>query len=317
MSEKLKTLIVILGPTAIGKTTIAIDIAQCFNSEIISADARQFYREMNIGTAKPSAEELKKVKHHLINSLSVKEDYDVSRFEKDALHHIESIFADHDIAILVGGSGLYINAVCNGLDQLPPSESELRLELQKTFNEKGIEALQKQLKVLDPEYHSQVDLHNPHRVIRGIEVCLLTGKKYSSYRTKEKITRPFKIIKAGINTSRDKLYERINARVDEMIANGLVDEVKSLLPYRNYNSLNTVGYKEIFEYLEASPPNPLSQGAGEHSEVSMKYAIDKIKQNTRNYVKRQLTWFKRDEEIQWFELNQKEEIVHWLNGSLV
>jgi len=302
MAVKQKTLIVILGPTAVGKTVLSIKLAQHFKTEIVSADARQFYKEMSIGTAKPGANELKKVKHHLVNSLSVKEDYDVSRFEKDALNHIQNIFSNNDTALLVGGSGLYIDAVCNGLDKLPPSDKGLRAELQNTFREKGIEALQQQLKIMDPEYHGQVDLQNPHRLIRAIEVCLITGKKYSSYRSEQKVERPFKVIKIGINAPREELYKRINIRVDQMIADGLVDEVKSLLPFRELNALNTVGYKEVFEFL--------------YGKVSLADAIDKIKQNTRNYAKRQLTWFKRDENIKWFVAGEEEKVITFCENAL-
>jgi tRNA dimethylallyltransferase len=298
LSALSKTLIVILGSTAVGKTTLSISIAQRLNTEIVSADARQFYKEMNIGTAKPSADELKKVKHHLINSLSVTDDYDVSRFEKDALTHIENIFAHHQHAVMAGGSGMYIDAVCNGMDALPPSDDDLRSELRKIYNEKGIEALQQQLKILDPIYHNSVDLANPHRLMRAIEVCLLTGKKYSSYRTEQKVVRPFNIIKVGLNTSRNELYERINARVDEMIEQGLVEEVRSLLPHRHLNALNTVGYKELFEYLDGN--------------ISLDDATNKIKQNTRNYAKRQLTWFKRDKEIRWFEPEESDGVAAFL-----
>lgn len=298
MNSKSKSLIVIVGPTAVGKTDLAIRLGEHFRTEIVSADARQFYQEMNIGTAKPSAEELKKVKHYLVNSLSIKDEYDVSQFEKDALFNIERIFTQHDKALLVGGSGLFIDAVCNGLDLLPQSDAILRNELQNTLAEKGIDALQQQLKVLDPEYHSQVDLKNPHRLIRAIEVCLLSGKKYSSYRTKQKSIRSFNIIKIGINASRDQLYERINMRVDKMITDGLIEEVKSLLPSQHLNALNTVGYKELFEYLKG--------------EISLESAVDNIKQNTRNYAKRQLTWFKRDTDIKWFEANQINEITEYI-----
>ncbi len=297
-----KTLIVIVGPTAVGKTALAIHVAEHFNTEIISADARQFFREMSIGTAKPTALELKQVKHHLINSHSVQEDYDVSRFEKDVLTTLESIFKKHDKAVMVGGSGMYIDVICNGMDHLPPADNELRASLKDVLEEKGIAALQDQLKVLDPDYHGQVDLLNPRRLIRAIEVCLLTGKKYSSFRKKEKIDRPFNIIQVGLEAERPELYERINARVDEMVKEGLVNEVQSLLPYRHLNALNTVGYKELFDYFDGK--------------TSLPEAIDKVKQNTRNYAKRQLTWFKKEKDITWFKREEVRQVIAHIENHL-
>jgi len=281
-----KILIVIVGPTAIGKTSVAIGIAEHFKTEIISADSRQFYRELNIGTAKPSEEELKKIKHHFINSLSIYDTYNVGQFETDALQCLETIFKKHDVAVMAGGSGLFVNAVCHGLDQLPESDSDLRDELNDLLNEKGIEALQKKLSDLDPEYFQTVDRSNPHRLIRAIEVCELTGMKYSDLRKKENKKRDFSVIKIGLDDDRDTVYQKINKRVDEMISNGLADEAKEFFSVRHLNSLQTVGYRELFDFME--------------EKISFPEAVDLIKQNTRRYAKRQLTWFRRDEEIHWF-----------------
>ncbi len=290
-----KTLIVLVGPTAIGKTTVAIELAEYFKTEIISADSRQFYKELNIGTAKPSDEELRKVKHHFINSLSVNDSYNVGQFEADALQCLTQIFQKHDIAVMVGGSGLFVNAVCHGLDQLPESDDELRVELKKLSDEKGIETLQKKLLELDPEYYETVDRSNPHRLIRAIEVCELTGMKYSELRKKEKKERSFAVIKVGLDDDRDTVYQRINKRVDEMIGNGLVDEAKEFFSLRHLNALQTVGYRELFEFMEGK--------------ISFEEAVDLVKRNSRRYAKRQLTWFRKDKEITWFQPGQFQEIL--------
>jgi len=297
-----KYLIVILGPTAVGKTSLAIDIATQLDTEIISADSRQFYREMNIGTAKPSAEELKKVKHHFNNSLSITDEYNVGKFEKDALQVLNKIFVKKNVAVMAGGSGLYIHAVCNGFDSVPEADKEVRENLSALYKEKGIEALQGMLKKLDSPHYKKVDIKNPHRLIRAIEVCMVTGKPYSELRESdkgqgagEKKKRQFTTIKIGLELGREELYARINARVDEMMKQGLLEEVKSLKAHRHRNSLNTVGYKELFDYLDGK--------------CDLQTAIEKLKQNTRNFAKRQLTWFRRDKEIKWFSPNGSDEIV--------
>ena len=281
-----KNLIVVVGPTAIGKTSLSITLANHFNCEIVSADSRQFYQEMYIGTATPSVDELKAAKHHFIQHKSIKEEYSVGDFEKDALTKLTELFKHNDYAILVGGSGLYINAITNGLDHFPETNIEIRKKLQKEYINKGIENLQQQLKVLDPEYHKTVDLYNTHRVMRALEVCISTGLPYSSFLTKSKKNRPFNIIKTGITADREVIYERINTRVDLMIEEGLIDEVKGLYNFKALNALNTVGYKEIFKYLDR--------------EWDIDFAISEIKKNTRRFAKRQLTWFKKDTEIKWF-----------------
>lgn len=293
-----KNLIVVVGPTAIGKTALAIDLAKAFNTEIISADSRQFFKEMSIGTAKPSIEEQAAAPHHFIDSHSVTTLFSTGDFEVEALQVIEDLFKTHDTVIMVGGSGLYINAVCNGLDDLPDIDLNIREQLNLLFENEGIEAIRNKLALLDPEYFAKVDQSNPQRMIRGLEVVLSTGKKLSSMLTSQKKQRPFNMIKIGLNTERETLYNRINQRVDLMVKEGLVDEVKSLEKYRNYNALNTVGYAEIFEYLDGK--------------TNLETAIEKIKQNTRRFAKRQITWFKRDEEIKWFEPQQTQEILTYL-----
>ena len=295
MSKSKKTLITIVGPTAIGKTALAIEIAKQYQTEIISADSRQFYKEMSIGTAKPSATELSQVKHHFINSYSIKDDVSVGSFEKEAIAEIEHLFSDHDVLVMVGGSGLYVNAVLFGFDDIPEADLELRAQLNKEFEEKGISNLQEMLKALDPVYYAQVDIHNQQRIIRGLEVCISTGKPFSSFRNSELKPRSFENIIIGLNTEREKLYERINQRVDLMVKDGLVEEVKSLEQHKSLNALKTVGYTEIFNYLDGN--------------VTLEAAIDKIKVNTRNFAKRQVTWFKKYPEIFWFEQSQKKTLI--------
>jgi tRNA dimethylallyltransferase len=282
-----KTLIVIVGPTAIGKTALAVQIAQKFQTEIISADSRQFYIETEIGTAKPSSVELAAAKHHFINSHHITENFTVGDFETQSLAKLNEIFEKNDFAVLVGGSGLYINAVCNGFDDLPRASAELRAQLNQDFLDEGIEPLQRRLQELDPLYFKEVDLHNPQRIIRALEVCISTGIPFSTYRTRSQKTRAFFCVKIGLNTNRGQLYDRINKRVDQMIAMGLEDEAKNLMPYRHLNALNTVGYSELFDYFDGK--------------ITRNEAIEKIKQNTRRFAKRQLTWVRKDLEINWFE----------------
>lgn len=296
-----KTLIVVIGPTAVGKTAMAIEIAKHFKTEIISADSRQFYKELKIGVASPSEEELKSAKHHFIGNLSINDSYNVSKFETEALICIENIFVNNNHAVLVGGSGLYIDAVCKGIDDLPDPEENLREEIKENFKNQGIEYLRNQLKILDYEYYNQVDLANPKRLMRAIEVCLTTGKTFTSLRINQQKPRDFNIIKIGLELPRDVLYERINKRVDLMIEEGLEKEVKSLLSQKNLNALNTVGYKEIFDYLEGK--------------TSFEFAIEKIKINSRRYAKRQLTWFKRDKEIKWFNPIETDKIINFIKSN--
>ncbi len=282
----MKQLIVITGPTASGKTAVAIELARLYKSDIINADSRQFFREMNIGTAKPTAKELKTVQHHFINNLSIVDKYNIGIFEKEVLEKLNLLFQTNDTIFLTGGSGLYIDAVCKGIDKLPESSEEIRKELIYILNTEGIEALQEKLKISDPEHFSKTDIQNPHRLIRALEINMVSGKKVSELQKAEVKKRDFEIKKIGLLLDRDELYSKINRRVDEMIHKGLVEEVQSLLPYRSENALQTVGYKEIFDYLE--------------NKTSLPEAIELIKQNTRNYAKRQMTWFRKDPDIQWF-----------------
>lgn len=296
-----KTLIVIVGPTAIGKTALAITIANTLNTEIISADSRQFFKEMEIGTAKPSNEELDAAPHHFINSHSIKDFFSTGDFEVSALKVIDDIFSRKDQAIMVGGSGLYINAVLNGLDELPQTDLDIREMLNQRLKQEGLASIQAELATLDPEYYAVVDQSNPQRVIRGLEFVLSTGKKLSSFQSRTKKVRPFKVVKIGLNKDRAALYRQIDLRVDQMMAKGLLEEVKSLLPFREYNALKTVGYAELFDYLDG--------------QISLEAAIDKLKQNTRRFAKRQLTWFRRDEEIRWFEPDQTTDILTFIKAT--
>jgi len=281
-----KTLIIIAGPTAIGKTSAAIHLAQKLNTVILSADSRQFYREMAIGTAKPTPEELSQAKHYFINSHSVTENFTAHDFEQQALILLDNLFQTHNVVIMVGGSGLFIRAITDGFDDIPDVGPEIRERLNKEFEQSGIEPLQEKLKTADPDYYAIVDKSNPQRIIRALEVFESTGRPFSSFRTSKRSKRPFEILALGLDMPREQLYDRINERVDLMISQGLVDEVRSLLPYRYVNALNTVGYSEIFDYLDGK--------------IDMQTAIAAIKQNTRRFAKRQLTWFRKDKAIHWF-----------------
>lgn len=286
LSGNSKYLIVIAGPTAIGKTSTAIALAKYFSSEIISADSRQFYKEMSIGTAVPTAVELKEVPHHFIHHKFVADDYNVGDYEKDALLLLEEKFKKHNLLFLVGGSGLYIDAVIKGLDYFPEIKPEIRENLQKVFLEQGIAPLQEKLKSLDPDYYAKVDLNNAHRLIRSLEICIGTGKPYSAFLGKRLDERNFKVLKIGLQAERKLLYNRINRRVDLMIEQGLLDEAKKLFDKRHLNALQTVGYKELFTHLE--------------DKMDLETAVEEIKKNTRRYAKRQLTWLRKDDSIEWF-----------------
>lgn len=298
-----KTLIVIAGPTAIGKTALAITLAQHFSTEIISADSRQFFKEMSIGTAKPSPDELATAKHHFIDSHSIHTFFSTGDFEKQALALLEELFSKNDLVIMVGGSGLYLDAVTKGLDELPDTDMAIRNELNLLFETEGLGPIQLKLAEVDPEYYAKADQSNPQRLIRGLEFFLSTGKKVSSFLTNSKKERPFNIVKIGLNTDRALLYERINHRVDLMLQGGLLEEVKSLEAYKDLNALKTVGYAELFDYLDGN--------------LSYEQAVDKIKQNTRRFAKRQLTWFRRDQEILWFEPGQDAAVIGHLENKLI
>ena len=293
-----KLLVFVVGPTAIGKTSTAIDLATHFNTEIISCDSRQFYKEMNIGTAKPSQNEIKKIKHHLIGNISVNKDYNISEFTNDADLILRSILNKKNIAILVGGSGLYIESLIFGIDQIPEVSLDLRNKLNNDLKNNGIKFLQNWLKKIDPEILDKIDIKNPRRVMRALEICLTSKKKYSQIIDKTKKIPKYNFLCIGLDRNRKKLYEAIDKRVDNMVANGLVNEVKSLYEFRKNNALNTIGYKEIFEYIEGND--------------SLENCIEKIKVNSRRYAKRQLTWFRSKNYVKWFDKPNLEELINYI-----
>lgn len=282
-----KRLIVVVGPTAVGKTAECIRLAGMLDTEIVSADSRQFYKEMNIGVARPSVSELATIPHHLIAHISVSQDYNAAMYERDASEVIGKLFQEKDDVVLTGGSGLYVNAVCNGMDDIPDKDESIRQELNDLFDKQGLEPLQRELQEKDPEYWEIVDKHNHIRLIRALEVCRQTGRTFTSFRSQKKTKRDFDIIKIGIRRSRENLLERIYRRVDCMIGQGLIEEVRGLYGYRNLQALNAVGYKEIFDFLDGK--------------TSLQEAVELIKINTRRYAKRQMTWFCKDKEIQWLD----------------
>lgn len=296
-------LVVITGPTAVGKTNLCIELAQHFNCEIISADSRQFFKELRIGTAKPSEEEMQGIVHHFIDSHSIKKDYNVTDFEQDTLKLLKALFIKNPIVILTGGSGLYIDAICKGFDEdLPKGDKEIRNQLKLLYNKYGIEILQEKLKQLDPDFYKEIDLSNINRLYRAIEVCILSKQPYSKLRLGKNQSRFFKIVKIALNRNKEELYNRINQRVDIMIQQGLLEEVKSVISYRNKNALKTVGYRELFDYLDGK--------------CELEFSIEKIKINTRRYAKKQLVWFNRTEEYNWFHPNQKNEIIEFIEKEL-
>ena len=287
MIRKQNTLITIVGPTAIGKTSLSIKLAKHFKSDIISCDSRQFYKEMAIGTAVPDLEELESATHHFIQNRSIHDDYNVGQFEKDALTKLDELFLENPIQIMVGGSGLYLDAVLKGLDYFPKVDSKIRESLNNQFEDKGLEYLKDKLKDLDLETYKIIAINNPQRVIRALEICIGSGTPYSTFKNKPKAKRNFNVIKIGLNAEREIIYDRINLRVDLMIENGLLDEAKKLYPNKNLNALQTVGYRELFSYFDG--------------DFTKEFAISEIKKNTRRFAKRQLTWFKRDDQINWFD----------------
>ncbi|TPV32296.1 tRNA (adenosine(37)-N6)-dimethylallyltransferase MiaA [Paucihalobacter ruber] len=290
-----KYLIVMIGPTAIGKTALSIKIANYFNTEILSADSRQFYKEMFIGTAVPSPEELHNAQHHFIQHISIHDKYTVGDFEKDAIECLKTIFIKHNVAVMVGGSGLYIDAVTKGLDSFPEIDPKVRLELNIELEQKGLSALANKLKTLDPQAYDIIEIDNPHRVIRALEVTIGSSQPYSDFLNNPKPKRNFEIIKIGLTAERPIIYNRINERVDQMMNSGLLNEAKLLLPHKHLNALNTVGYKELFAYLEG--------------ETDLEFAISEIKKNTRRFAKRQLTWFRKDDSIEWFDYKTDTNII--------
>ena len=294
-----KTLIVITGPTAVGKTALCLDLAQHFGIPIINADSRQIYKELKIGTASPTDEQLAKVKHYFVGTLSLNDYYSASLFEQQTMEILEREFAKSDYALMAGGSMMYIDAVCDGIDDIPTVDDVTRETLKSRLANEGLEPLVEELRLLDPEYYEIVDKQNPRRVVHGLEICLMTGKTYTSFRKREKKQRPFRIIKIGLNRDREELYNRINLRVDQMMDEGLLDEARNLYPMRHMNALNTVGYKEMFAYLDGK--------------WTLEEAVERIKGNTRRYARKQLTWYKKDEQIRWFHPNEKDNIISYIS----
>jgi tRNA dimethylallyltransferase len=296
-------LIVVCGPTAVGKTSLAIELAQLFDAEIISADSRQFYQEMTIGTAKPTEQELSTVSHHFINNISIhNKSYSAGKYEAEVLEFLSQYFSKKPIAMMVGGSGLFINAICSGFDKFETEDPKQLWTARNFLNTKNLDWLQQEVERLDPEYYAKVDRKNPIRLKRALEIIYTTGKKYSEQRIGKKTERPFRIIKIGLQLPRELLYERINLRVDEMMKAGLLEEVKELYLHKKLHTLNTVGYTELFDFIE--------------DKIDLPAAIALIKQNTRNYAKRQMTWFKKDENIHWFSPDEKEKIIDFLQTTL-
>lgn len=299
---RMDTLIIVLGPTGVGKSDISVQLAKFFHSEIVSADSRQFFKELSIGTAVPPIDDLMEVPHHFIQNKSIHQYYNVSEYETEALSLLEVLFKKRNPVILAGGSMMYIDTICKGIDDIPTVDPEIRNEVIRWYETHGIEALREKLKELDPEYYRIVDLNNPKRMLHAVEVCTMTGKTFTSFRTQTIKERPFRIIKIGINQDRKVLYDRINQRVIRMMDAGLLEEAKSVYPYRHLNSLNTVGYKELFLYLDG--------------ECSLEEAVDLIQRNSRKYARKQLTWFRRDQDIAWFEPTHLPQIIEYLTSKL-
>lgn len=296
------TLVVLVGPTGIGKTELSLRLAQTLNTEIISSDSRQIFRELKIGTAAPTADQLKVVKHHMVATHSVNDYYNAFEFEQDVIQLLETLFPSHNSVLMTGGSMMYVDAVCKGIDDLPTIDPELRQEVMDMYNKEGLDAIRRQLKMLDPEFYDQVDLKNHKRVMHAVEVCLMTGKPYSSLRTNSDRQRPFNILKVGLDMDRAELYDRINRRVDIMVEEGLFEEAKAFYHLKDHNALNTVGYKEIFGHWDG--------------EYDADTAIELIKRNSRRYAKRQLSWFRRDKDINWFHPKDIENIISFVTSKL-
>jgi tRNA dimethylallyltransferase len=294
-------LIVLLGPTGVGKTDIAVNLAAYYNCEIISADSRQFFREMRIGTAVPNDFQLNTIKHHFIKFLSVKDYYSSSLFERDVLDLLPQLFSKNNIAIMSGGSGLYIDAVCNGIDDIPDVDPAIREKYVSRFSKEGIEGLRVALKLLDPDHYAKVDLKNHKRIMRALEICETSGRPYSSFLVKQQRERDFRILKIGLKRTRDDLYERINSRVDDMLKSGLEEEARLLYKFRNLNALNSVGYKEFFDFFDGT--------------ITLEKAIELIKRNSRRYAKRQITWWGKDKGIRWFQPEQVNDIIEYIESE--
>ncbi len=296
------TLIVLTGPTGIGKTDLSLSLAETYHTDIISADSRQLYADLKIGTAAPTPQQLARVKHFFIGTLQLTDYYSAAQYEIEVMKVLDELFNNKPIALLTGGSMMYVDAVCKGIDDIPTVDEETRKLITERYEKEGLERLCSELKLLDPEYYQIVDLKNPKRVVHALEICYMTGRTYTSFRTQTTKKRPFDIIKIGLKREREELYERINRRVDIMMEEGLLEEAKSVYPYRNLNALNTVGYKELFKYFDG--------------EWTLPFAIEKIKQNSRIYSRKQMTWFRRDPNIVWFHPDQQTEIINHINERL-
>ena len=294
-----KRLIVVTGPTAVGKTALCLDMAETLKIPIINADSRQLFRELRIGTAAPTASQMQRAKHYFVGTLSIGDYYSASMYEQDVLTLLDELFAQSDTALLTGGSMMYIDAVCNGIDDIPTVDEQTRRLMKQRLADEGLDALVEELRRLDPEHYAIVDRQNPRRVVHALEICHMTGQTYTSFRKAEKKQRPFSIIKIGLNRDREELYQRINRRVDLMMDEGLLDETRRMLPFRNENALNTVGYKELFNYFDGI--------------WDLEEAVERIKGNTRRYARKQLTWFKRDEQMQWFHPDNQESIKKYIS----
>lgn len=293
----MKTLVVITGPTAVGKTQLCLDLAQRLGTPIINADSRQIYRDLKIGTAAPTEEQLRQVHHYFVGTLSLDEYYSASMYEQQTIALLEKLFQENDYALMTGGSMMYIDAVCHGIDDIPTVDEQTRETLKRRLQEEGLESLCEELRRLDPEHYEVVDLQNPRRVVHALEICLMTGNTYTSYRKAERKERPFKIIKIGLTRPREELYQRINSRVDQMMEQGLLEEAQRLYPQRHLNALNTVGYKELFNYMDGI--------------WTLDEAVERIKGNTRRYARKQLTWFKKDSDVIWAHPTNISEIFHY------
>ncbi len=297
-----KSLVVLLGPTGVGKTELSLELAERLNSPIISCDSRQLYKDLTIGTAAPSEFQLQRVKHYFIATHELTDYYSASQFEEDVMLLLEKLFKTKNTILMTGGSMMYIDAVCKGIDEIPTIDEDLRKDLYNQYEKEGLEPIRNQLKMLDPVFYNQVDLKNYKRVIHALEVCLMTGKPYSELRTGKKKERPFNIVKIGLQRDREELYDRINLRVEEMMKSGLLEEARRFYPFRRHNSLNTVGYKELFQYFDGT--------------CALDFAIEKIKQNSRIYSRKQMTWFKKDTGIKWFHPDEKNKIIEILEKSV-
>ena len=300
--QKTKTCIVITGPTAVGKTSLAIEIARHYNTQIISADSRQCFKEMSIGVAKPSARQLEEIKHYFISSHSIREEVNARLFEQYALACVNDIFQEQEVAVMVGGTGLYINAFCNGIDEIPDADPVIRKQIIQYYEDYGLNWLRDKVKEEDPLYYASGEIKNPQRLMRALEVKLSTGRSIRSFQTKKTVERDFHIVKIGLELPKEELHRNINQRVDDMVHEGLVEEVRSLLPYRHLNALNTVGYREIFDYLDEN--------------ITLEQAVELVKKNTRQYAKRQLTWFKRDTSTKWFFPDNTASIISFLHAGI-